>query len=170
MSDLGLSAPGNGVQAEKLQGSISLKDGNLKIKELYGQIRNSPLSIKGTIRHMDNPDIDIAVSSSNLDIEDLLLLSKLEGTAKNKPSPTLKMKASIQATAGKFRDMEFKHLDASALLEDKILYLQQMEFSAFGGEASGRGGSTQAPTSLLAIQASFNLKAFQQKRLLGSSG
>ena len=63
------------------------------------------------------------------------------------------MKASIQATAGKFRDMEFKHLDASALLEDKILYLQQMEFSAFGGEASGKGRfDTGSPTSLLATR------------------
>ena len=171
MSDLGLHAPQKEVKVEKLQGNISLKDNNLLIKSLSGQINNSRITLNGTVMDVENPKIDIAVTAPHLEIDDILLLTQLEqGGAKGKPPAGIRLKASIQANSGKYKDIEFAHLKTVAMLEEKILYLQPLELSAFGGHVSGKGrfdfGSNGSPR----YQVSFNLDKVSAEKVAHAVG
>lgn len=170
-SDLGLHVPQKEVKAEKLQGNISLTDNNLQIKTLSGQINNSQLNIKGTVQDINNPKIDISVNSPHLEVEDIVLLSKLErGNAKDRSPMRIGLKAAILASTGKFKDMDFKRLKTVAMLDDKILYLQPVEFSAFGGDVSGKGrfdfGTNGAPR----YQISFNMNNVSAEKVTRAVG
>ncbi len=170
-SDLGLQTPQKELKAEKLQGNISLTNDNLQIKALSGQINNSQLNIKGTVQDINNPKIDIAVNSPHLEIEDVLLLSKLErANAQNKPPMRIGLKATVMAGSGKFKDMDFKRLKSVAMIDEKILYLQPVEFSAFGGEVSGKGrfdfGTNGAPR----YQVSFTLNKVSAEKVARAVG
>ncbi|ACM20667.1 hypothetical protein Geob_2313 [Geotalea daltonii FRC-32] len=170
LSDLGYNLAGKALLAEKLHASISLKDKDLQIKELSTQIKKTSLSVRGMVKEIDNPKIDVAITSPNLDIEDLLLLSKLEPTGKSESSTNLKMKASIKAASGKYRDLEFKGLKADALFEDKILYLQQLGFSAFGGNVSGKGRFDSGSNGTPHYQVSFNLDGVSAEKATHAIG
>lgn len=170
MADLGFSAPTD-VQLEKVAASFSMKDKDLQIKELSAHIKESQLTIKGTVHDVDNPNVDIAVTSAFLNIEDLLLLTKLQGTGKEKTSTArLKMKANINAAAGKFKSIEFKRFKTVASIDDKILYLQQLHCSAFGGDVSGKvrydSGSNGPPH----YQVGFTLDRVSAEKVTRSLG
>jgi uncharacterized protein YhdP len=170
-ADLGYNIPlPDRLVAEKLHGVISLQNKSLQIKELSTQIRNSSLSVKGVVREMDNPKIDIAITSPNLDIEDLLLLTKLQPADRGKPSAGLRLKASIRAPAGKFRDLAFKELKADTLVEDKIFYLQHLGFSAFDGQVTGRGRFDSGSNGLPHYQVSFNLDKVSAEKVAHAAG
>lgn len=140
MADLGLRAPRKEVKATKVQGNVTLKDNNLQIHSLSGQIGNTTASIKGTVQDIVNPRIDIAVTSPHLDMDDLLLLPELEKSGgKEGAQEGLKLKAAIRADSGKIKGIDFERLNTTVMLENRILYLRPMELTAFGGNVSGNG-------------------------------
>ncbi|WP_243373007.1 AsmA-like C-terminal domain-containing protein [Geotalea sp. SG265] len=157
LADIGYVLPTAGqVVAEKVHGSISLQNRNLQIKELSAQIRNSHLSIRGAVRDMDNPEIDVAIASPHLDLEDLLVLTKLQPTGKGKPTG-VRVKAAIRAASGKYGEFPFKSLKTDALIEDKIFYLQHLEFAAFDGTISAKGRFDTGSNDIPHYQVNFNI-------------
>lgn len=139
LADLGLRSPeGKGLKIGKVQGTISLAHDTLRVKSLSGTVNESALSLKGTVENLQNPRVDIAVSSPFLDIDDVLLLAGMERTSKETARDgTATIKASVNAEAGKFEGMRFKKLHTVAMLENRILYLQPFECGAFGGRITG---------------------------------
>lgn len=138
-ADLGLKSPKGAVRIQKLQGNLTFHDHTLRIRSLSGKVNNSALSLKGTVEELRAPRADLAVTASFLDVADVLLLAGLEhaGKAKGTSSP-LSLKATITAEAGKYDNLSFRKLNTVAQYEDRILYLQPLEFAAFGGKVSGR--------------------------------
>lgn len=140
LADLGLSAPQKEVKASKVQGYVILKDNNLQIKALSGQIGNTIATIKGTVQDISNPKIDITVSSPHLEPDDLFILTALEKHGnKDGPPVNVTMKAIIHADSGKLKEIDFEKLNTTILLENGILYLQPLELLAFGGHVTGKG-------------------------------
>ena len=141
LSDLGLSLPQKELKVTKLQGNFALHDNNLQIKSLSGQIGNSTASIKGIVKDMDNPRVDISVTSPYLELNDLLLLSDVETSWEKEPrsQKDFTVKASIHADSGKALDVAFEKLNTSILFENRILYLQPLELNALGGNIAGTG-------------------------------
>lgn len=139
MADLGFNSPKGAARIQKLQGSLSLHDDTLRIRTLSGRVNNSVLSLKGTVEDFRAPRADLAVSATFLDIGDILMLAGLERTRKEKETASpFALKASVTADAGKYDSLAFRKLHTVAMYEDRILYLQPMEFGAYGGKVSGR--------------------------------
>ncbi len=140
LTDLGFRPTTKNLSITDVQGSVVLKDNNLQIKYLASHLNKSFMQLKGNILNLRNPKIDLAIKSSYLDLNDLLLLTDLQLSAppaspsKSRPNLT----AKIIADTGKGWGIEFEQLRGTILLEENILYLQPMEMFAMGGKISAR--------------------------------
>lgn len=148
LNDLGLKHPKGTVTIQSLQGTLIYQDDVLKIRSLAGKIGSSHLSVRGTVTQMRQPKVDLSVTSSSIDLEDILALSALERERKpaSDQGRTATVKAAIDAESASFGKLAARHLHTVALYENGILYLQPFEFGAYGGRISGtlradRGGN-----------------------------
>ena len=182
LSDLGLHSPQKEVRASKVVGNVTLKDNNVQIKSLSGQIGATIASIRGTVQDLKNPVIDIAVTSQHMDFEDLMLLTELERTGKKGGPPKgvgpgegtgggFTIKAVIRADSGRAKGIDYEKLTTTAMYENHILYVQPVELTAFGGHVSGKGrldfGTNGAPPR---YQFSYNLEKVSADRFLQAFG
>jgi uncharacterized protein YhdP len=172
MADLGLHTPHKEVKASRIQGNIALRDNNLQIRSLSGQIGNSSASIKGNVTDINTPKIDISVTSTSMELEDLLLLTELEIQGKKEsPHNGLSLKATIKAETGSYKDIDFEKLSTTIMLENRILYLQPLELTALGGHVTGKArldlGSTVSPPR---YQISYNLDKVSAESLTQAFG
>ncbi|RNC67500.1 MAG: DUF748 domain-containing protein [Desulfuromonadales bacterium] len=139
VTDLGLRSPSGPLSLQQVQGNLSLQNDTLRIKSLAAHVNNSNFSLKGTVTNLATPRIDVSVTSSFLDADDVRLIAGLErpGNTAGK-QPSINLKATITAEAGTFRKFPFKKLQTTTQYEDRILYFQPFELLAFGGKVSGR--------------------------------
>lgn len=175
LADLGFPAGKTPVRAERVQGSISLKNNNLQIGALSGRLGKSVLQVKGSVQDLQHPKIDISVNSPNLELDDLTPLFGSQGGA---GGTRFTLKAQLNAAQGKAFDLPFQRLKSTVMLEDSILYLQPLDFHCLEGDASGKiridFGATptryQANGSLQRVSADRFLQALGVKKqeVLGS--
>ncbi|WP_298271027.1 AsmA-like C-terminal domain-containing protein [Geobacter sp.] len=139
LADLGLKSPKGEARIRQLQGNLSLHDETIRIRALSGRVNNSVFSLKGTVEDIHNPRTDVTLTAPFLDVGDVILLAGLRRTGAGAGTATpLSIKASVSADAGKYENLQFRKLQTVAMYEDGILYLQPLEFAAFGGKVSGR--------------------------------
>jgi uncharacterized protein YhdP len=166
MADLGLRAPKGEVRASNVQGSVSLKDNNLLIKSLTGQINKSVITLKGNVQDLRSPKLDLLVTSPNLELADIMLLTELKPvTGKSEQPGRLTLKATVAAETGKIRDIPFEKLAGTFLYEEQILYLQSIELQALGGRVAGRGRIDFGTGGSPRYQVGFNLTNVAAERL-----
>ena len=135
LGDLGLPAGKTPIRAQHVQGTISLKNDNLQISSLSGQLGKTVLQVKGSVQDLKHPHIDISVNSPHLELEDL---TQLFGPRQGSGGTHFTLKAHLNAAEGMAREIPFQRLKCLVMLEDKILYLQPLDFAALDGEVSGK--------------------------------
>ena len=127
-------------QLTKVLGEISFSDNNLIIKSLSGTINSSQLNVKGAITDLHNPKADLAVYSSYLDIDDIVLLGgisrKVSQVSQKTAAPSLK--ATIKADKGNYSGTNFKKLNAAIILEKRIIQIQPLEALILGGRLNAK--------------------------------
>ena len=134
MADLGLPQGRLPIRAEKVQGNLSYSKDNLQIGSLSGTLGKSVLQMKGSVQNLEQPQIELSVSSPHLELEDLTPLF----AASPGGGSRFTLKAHLSAAEGKARQIAFQRLKCVVMLEDKILYLQPLDFSCLEGEVSGK--------------------------------
>ena len=166
LADLGFPAGKTPLRAERVQGTLSLKSNNLQISTLTGQLGKSVLQLKGSVQDLQHPHIDLTISSPHLELEDV---TALFGSPQGSGGTRFSLRAHLNAAEGKARDIPFQHLKCVLMLEEKILYLQPLEFSALDGEVSGKvrmDFGSAAPR----YQVDCNLQKVSADRLLRALG
>jgi len=140
LEDFGLS-PEKPLQISRVRGDLALKDKNLQIRELSGQVNSSHLQLKGAINNLNAPNIDLAVTSTFLNISDLLALGELEPKRKpgEKGGPDMALKATVRADKGIFREIPFERLSSTLQIANKIIYLHPLDAAIFGGRITAKG-------------------------------
>jgi len=166
LADIGFPAGKTPIRADRVHGALSLKDHNLQIASLSGHLGKSVLQIKGSVQDIDNPHVDISVNAPHLEFEDLTpLFSSRQGT----DGPRFTMKAQVNATEGKVRDIPFQRLKCTVMLEEKIVYLQPLEAFCMDGDVTGKvrmDFGAAAPR----YQVSGNLQKVSAERFLHALG
>jgi uncharacterized protein involved in outer membrane biogenesis len=167
LADLGLHSPGKQVRAQRVHGSVSLRDNTLTIKSLAGQINRSSVRVSGTVTNLRTPKAELTLNASYLDMDDVALLTSLDRDQAGKAEPSqLSLMARVTADAGNFHDVDFRKLRTNVHFAQRILYLEDTECSLLGGSFAGKGridfGSVGGPR----YQASIHLKKIEAERLL----
>jgi len=167
LADLGLSSAGKQVRAQRVYGSVSLRDDTLTIKSLAGTINRSTVRVSGTVNDLHNPKADLTVNASYLDMDDVALLTSLNREQAGKGGPSkLSLNARVAAEAGNFHLVDFRKLRTGVHFEQKILYLEDAECSLLGGTFSGKGRIDFGTVGGPRYQASVNLKKIAAEKLL----
>jgi uncharacterized protein YhdP len=171
LTDLGLRSPGKQVRAQRVHGSVSLRDDTLTIKSLAGQINRSTVLVNGTVKDLRTPKADLTLNASYLDMDDVALLTSLDRDQPGKAGPSkLSLIAKVSADAGRFHQIDFSKLRSNVHFEQKILYLEDTECSLLGGSFAGKGRIDFGTVGGPRYQASVNLKKIAAERLLHALG
>lgn len=141
MTDFGFVLQKKPMLITAVRGELSYKENNLSLKALSGNLNNSQMTIKGVIADLDTPKADLNITSSNLDIEDLIIISSLDkndGQSSQKiTAPT--MKAVISADKGTFNEAKFEKLSATINTANRVIEIQPLEADIFGGKLTANG-------------------------------
>ncbi|MGZ6220048.1 MAG: DUF748 domain-containing protein, partial [Syntrophales bacterium] len=125
LQDLGLQNPSGAVKLKDFAWNIIFRDKGLQIKRLSARMNDSFFNVTGTMPDVKKPFFDIRVTSSYLDMDDIILLSRTNAPKKKK-SEGLSLKASVQTDKGKINGISYSGLRTT------LTYRQQtMDISAF---------------------------------------
>jgi uncharacterized protein YhdP len=168
LADLGFPAAAGKqpLRVERVQGIVALKNNNLQISALNGQLGKSVLQVKGSVQDLKQPHVDITVASPHLELEDL---TPLFGAQQGPGGTRFTLKAHVSAAEGKAHEVPFQKLKCVVMLEDKILYLHPLEFAALDGEITGKVRMDFGSASPR-YQVNCNLQRISADRLLHALG
>ncbi|BCS53154.1 DUF3971 domain-containing protein [Geobacter sp. SVR] len=168
LKDIADAAPKNNVAIRRLQASLAIRSNSYVVRSLSGQLNSSNFNISGTYTGGSAPQANLSLGSSQLDIEDLLLLTKLTGQGAGPSSASDgEFKITLAADAGKYGKLPFTALNASLSRDEGIVYLQKLEAGIYGGKLSAKGRigpNTAGPGSRYDLK--FNLERVNAERLL----
>jgi uncharacterized protein involved in outer membrane biogenesis len=166
LADLGFPGGKVPLRAERVQGTLSLSNDNLQISSLTGQLGKTVLQVKGSVQDLTHPKIDLTVTSPHLELEDLTPLFAGRGESGGSP---FSLKAHLSAAEGKAHEIPFQRLKCLVMLEEKILYLQPLEFSSLDGEVTGKIRMDFGPAAPR-YQVNCSLQRISADRLLHALG
>ncbi len=171
LEDLGYQVPGEEAEVKNLAGNIRLKDGNVTVASLSGQIRSSSFMMNGNAANIDNPRISLSARFSFLKVEDMLFLTRLKRSGEDKgPAGVPPLEARITCDAGTFRDIPFRNLDAELSLEKKQLSMRSFKAGAFSGSVSATGLADFASAAGPDYRAHYRLDHVNLLQLIRASG
>jgi uncharacterized protein YhdP len=141
------------LAVRRLHGTILLHNESYELRGFSGQLNNSNFNISGTYSGGVAPEASVTVTSSRLDVDDLLLLRGPptqpataallkrgdSGTAINKAVKDIDLKLKLAVENGKYGRLPFTRLNAVASQESGILYLQSVDAGLFGGRLHAKG-------------------------------
>jgi len=143
LRDAKLAPPKTDTSIRRMNAAIIMQDNQYTIQSFSGLLNSSSFNISGSYINDRTPEANLIVTSTNLDIDDLLLLGKLgeqsgNGTdGQNGPNLNLKLKLAVEA--GKHGKFKFSKLNANISRENGVIYLQGFEAALFGGRVSAKG-------------------------------
>ncbi len=142
LRDVNLAPPNADTAIRRLNGSFTVREGRYTIKGFSGLLNSSNFSISGVYAGGSSPDASFTVTSSNLDVDDLLLLAKFGnqgGGSANQGTPKTDMKLKLIAESGIYGRIPFSKLNVIAHQDSGVLYLQSLNAGVFGGNLAAKG-------------------------------
>ena len=142
LRDIALAPPKSDLAIRRMNSTFSVREGRYVIKSFSGLLNSSNFSVSGVYAGGRSPEAAFTVTSSNLDVNDLLLLGKLgeQGGGSTSPSasrPDLKLR--LVAETGKYGRIPFSKLNVTAHQDAGVLYLQELDAGVFGGRLAAKG-------------------------------
>ena len=142
LRDVNMTLPNTDTAIRRLNGHFVVREGRYTIKSFSGLLNNSNFNISGIYAGGSSPEANFAVTSSNLDVDDLLLLARFkthgEGAA-SQGAPKRDLKLKLIAEAGKYARIPFSKLNVTAYQDAGVLYLQGLDAVVFGGRLVAKG-------------------------------
>jgi hypothetical protein len=141
LRDVNLAASKSDEAIRRLNGHVVVRDGRYTIKSVSGLLNASNFNISGIYAGGSSPEANFAVTSSNLDIDDLLLLASFgtQGGGTGQGVPKSDLKFTLTADAGKYGRIPFSKLNVIAHQDAGVLYLQSLDAGVFGGRLAAKG-------------------------------
>lgn len=169
LRDLNLAPATSDVAIRRMNSTFSVREGRYIIKSFSGLLNDSSFSISGVYAGGRSPEAAFTLTSSNLDVDDLLLLAKLEEwgePATNSGMPKADLKLKLVAEAGKYGRIPFSKLNVTAYQDAGVLYLQGLDAGVFGGRLAAKGRVAPGGGQGSRYDLNFNLERVDAERLL----
>lgn len=143
LRDLNMPLKRQDASIRRLNASLSAHNGSYTLKSVSGLLNSSNFNINGVYLSGRTPEISLAVASSKLDVDDLLMFVPPEGTVPSNSKPGADYKIKLQVDAGNYRKLQFNKLNATVQKEGGTIYIQNMTSGVFGGKLSAKGRIAQ---------------------------
>jgi len=171
LEDIGLQSPSGVIKLRDFAGDIVFRDNGLLIKRLSARMNDSFFTITGAMPDVKKPFFDIRVTSSYLDMDDVVLLSGINALKKEKStSEALSLKASVQSNKGKIKQISYSELRTTLTYQQQTMDIPAFEMKAFNGGFSGKGHIVFAPGGVKKYQAGFTIDKMSAEQISKYAG
>jgi uncharacterized protein YhdP len=175
LRDLNL-APAKSANASirHLYAVLDIGNGRYAINKLSGLYNTSNFSISGDYTTGTAPTANLALSSSNLDLGDLLQLAKPpeqrggEAQVQSQAPSRLNLSLKLNVESGKYEKIAYSKLNATLHQENGILYVQGLEAGLFDGRVTAKGRIAPGNGQERRYDLNFVLERVNAERLLQS--
>jgi hypothetical protein len=135
LGDFGLAGPAEIMALKTVRGSILIEKDLLTVRLLSTQVHHSSLALTGKVLLTGKPQADINLNASNLDMDDIFMLTRLNRSGyAEQPAPVLR--AAIHADAGILKKVPFSKLSAGIEYHEPLLEIKALSFEAFDGKCT----------------------------------
>jgi len=170
LQDLGFHSSGEDLIVESLAGSLSLRNDNLALTALSGEILQSKFSITGEVLDITKPRISLNVLFPVLRIEDLLPLTRLTHGDKTSGQASVEtLTAQISVGKGSVRNLSFENFKTDLTLERNRLAVHSASVGIFGGSVRGSGHADFSGNGEPRYDARYQLEQVKAKDFLQSA-
>lgn len=170
LRDAKLAQPKTDTSIRRMNASLIIQDNRYTIQNFSGLLNASSFNISGSYINDRAPEANLTVTSTNLDIDDLLLLGKLGEQGDKGPDgqtgPKLNLKLKLSVEAGKYGKLQFTKLHANISRDSNVIYLQGFEAALFGGRLSAKGRIAPGGTQGSRYDLNFNLERINADHFL----
>lgn len=176
LDDFGLRSPSGAMKLSDFAGNIVFRDSGLQINQLSARVNNSVFNVKGTVPDIKKPFFDIHVSSPSLDMDDVLLLSKIntlkkEESKNEKPtSEGLSLKASVQSDKGTINGISYSKLHTTFTHREGSFDIPALEMNAFKGSFSAKGRVDRHSGGITRYRVAFDINKMAADQVLKYAG
>jgi uncharacterized protein involved in outer membrane biogenesis len=123
----------------RFNADCTLRKESIIVRSVSGLINASNFNLSGVFLTGRTPQATIAVTSSNLDLDDLRMFAPAPQSADNPQTPGLDVKLTLNVEAGNFGRLAFSKLNASAQQEKGTIYLEHLTAGMLGGKLTAKG-------------------------------
>ncbi|MFA7404083.1 MAG: AsmA-like C-terminal domain-containing protein [Pelobacteraceae bacterium] len=131
-------APPN-ASIKRFNANCTLRNESIELHSASGMINASNFNLSGIYLTGSNPQANLTVTSSKLDLDDLRMFSSPAQKPDNQQNPGLDVKLTLNVENGNFGRLTFSKLNASALQEKGVIYLQNLTAGMLGGKVTAKG-------------------------------
>lgn len=171
LEDFGLQAAAPVPVFKNLAGTIFLKDGNLAVESLTGELNRTQFSASGAVASGTTPQISALINFPYLMLEDMQSLAGLQPAGKvDEKSGGVAVKARVTAAAGSALGIGFRQLDSSFTWQKKRLEVQSLRAAAFGGSVTASGQAAFGAADEPRYQVNYRLEQIAADQLLRAAG
>ncbi|HPX61943.1 MAG TPA: AsmA-like C-terminal region-containing protein, partial [Deltaproteobacteria bacterium] len=139
LEDLAIVSPVSGTSIRDMQGTFAFSDKGGRFSGFSGQFNNSRFMASGSLSGGQTPSATLDIKSSHLDIDDLLLLLKLDYKGAGEGGEKTDLKLKLTADKGNYGKMLFEDLNASMTRDDGVFYLTSLAAGLYDGTLSASG-------------------------------
>lgn len=144
LRDLNLPLKHQDSSIRRLNAAFSVRNGSYTFKSVSGLLNSSNFNISGGYHSGQTPEASLTLSSTKLDLEDLLIFIPAEATEPATARPEANFKVKLLVDAGNYRKLQFSKLNLTAQKENGTIYFQDLSAGIFEGKVTGKGRLAQA--------------------------
>lgn len=166
LTDLPLKRPDAALR--RLNADISIRDGSYMFKNVSGLLNSSNFNISGTYHSGRSAATSLTVTSSKLDIDDLLLFAASKASEPASAAPAADFRVKLQADAGNYKKIPFSTLNLTAHRDAGILHIQNFSAGVFGGTLAAKGRLAPADAHVNRYDLSLDLAKVNAEKLFAA--
>ncbi|HIJ96395.1 MAG TPA: AsmA family protein [Desulfuromonadales bacterium] len=144
LRDINLTSKRPDASIKRLNAAGSVKNGSYNFKSISGLFNESNFSISGAYQGGQTPSASLAVTSTKMDLDDVLNLSSPKSATGEAASASTDIKLKLNVAAGTYGNLPFKALKAVAQRDNSTIYLQSLAADVVGGKLTATGRIAQA--------------------------
>lgn len=129
--------PEDAVRRFSAKGILS-KDA-IELKSVSGLVNSSNFSLSGVILTGREPSATLAITSSKLDLEELLLFMASPQKPEKQKDAGMDMKLTLAVESGNYGKLLFSKLSTGVQRENGTFYLQNLTAGVYGGKLTAKG-------------------------------
>ncbi len=145
-SDFGLQTAEAPI-IQKFTADLGFRSGLYTVRSISGRLKKTIFSAAGTIRPSPEPDLNLRVAATYLDLDELLPLIAPQQPAvpanATTPHPEMvrpfQLHGQLLAENGAYHELPFSRLKAQFLNDGGLLRLEELQANMFGGQLHAKG-------------------------------
>jgi uncharacterized protein involved in outer membrane biogenesis len=172
LRDLSLGPATSDLGINRMTATILFKERQYILKHLAGQLNGATIHASGEFKTGPTSEGRLALSSSFLDLNDLLLAMRPAAEPASGEQPPLRAPAreppvtlTLMADAGRYDRITFTKLNSTILLEGAVTTIQHLDVGLLEGHLSGQGRIAPGNGRERRYEAGFTLEEIDAERL-----